>query len=643
MPPSESILSKLPEVPDLPGAYTMRDAAGEVLYVGKAKSLRKRLRAHFREGAPTYGWTQQLYAAAEDIEYTVTGSELEALLLEASLIKEHKPRYNIRLNNDQSYPYLKLTDEFCPRLVVLRDLPRGANVPLPGRAARRKLQDPKRREIYGMGAGKLFGPFPEASAMWRTMRMVAQLFGLRGCRRKLDGQPCGKPCLNLHIGRCVGPCRGLEFVSEADYAEVVRQTVSFLEGRTVEVAEGLERDMKAAAAELQFERAAKLRDKLKAVNRATEQQVMVADDARDQDVIAVALTQDSALAVLFQVRAGRLVKQEQFELANTNDRTPAEMVDAFLIQYYSYATQVPREVLVSEEIEERETWAQLLTEARGGTVHVHHPQRGEKRRLTELAHKNATLALDTLLKRRAEQDKLAKNALEDLADALALPAPPRRIECFDISTTGGRDSTGAQVVFTDGKPDKRSYRRFKMRATEGKPDDFAMIAEMVQRRLRSAAGGNEKFLPLPDLILVDGGKGQLSTVLAVLQAEAQEGIALASLAKQQEEVFLPEASLPVDMTTHTAAQYLLQRIRDEAHRFAITHHRGLRDSQLTRSTLEQVPGIGPERRKALLRAFPSVQAMAHSTIDELAAVPGMTHKAAEDLLRFLTAAPEDSA
>lgn len=639
--PSDTISKKLSTIPDLPGAYIIKDAGGAVLYVGKARSLRKRLRQHFRQSAPRYGWTEQLYARAEDLDYVVTDSELEALILEASLIKEHKPRYNIRLSDDKSYPYLKVTEETYPRLMLLRDLPRDAQVKLPGRAGARRFHDPQRHEVHGSTSGRIFGPYPDATSMRRIMRMLPQLFGLRSCRRKLDGTSVGKPCLNFHIGRCVGPCRGAEFVSPEEYGDIVRLTVRFLEGKSGEIVREVEAAMKSAAEGLDFERAAQLRDKLKAIKRVTEEQVVVANENREQDVIGVALEQDRALVALLQVRAGRLVKQDQFVFNHAQRRQVSEVIEAFLTQHYSRAMHIPAEVLVAQEPEDPEAWAEVLAEARGGRVRLYRPQRGAKRRLMELAGKNARIALEAAAKSRAEQQRASQAALRDLADALGLPEPPRRIECFDISTTQGRDSTGSQVVFTDGMPDKRSYRRYRMRKTEGKPDDYAMMAEMLQRRLRRGLGGDEKFLPLPDLILVDGGKGQLSTALEVLKEMGQGEMAAAGLAKQEEEVYVPGRSEAVDMAGHEPAHFLLQRVRDEAHRFAITHHRGLRDSQITKSALDDIPGIGPARKRALLARFASVQAMARASIDELAAVKGMNRKAAEELLRVLTAAAED--
>jgi excinuclease ABC subunit C len=636
---TEETLRKLETVPDMPGAYLFRDEDGKVIYVGKARSLRKRLRQHLRDNPTPYGWTEQLYARLTDFDYTVTRTELEAFILEASLIKEHRPRYNIRLSDDKSYPYLKLTDEMYPRLIVLRDLPRDAQVAVRGRPSQRRFHDPARHEVHGLAGGQLFGPYADARSMRRVMRLVPGLFGLRSCSRRLDGTPHGTPCLQFHIGRCQGPCRGLAVVTPAQYDRCVHQTADFLEGRLDGVAEDLEREMNAAAAELAFERAAKLRDQLRAVRRVTEDQVVVATENRDQDVVGVHIDEDRAMVVRFSVRAGRLVAQDQYPFAHVKGRTAGEVTDAFLTQHYARASHVPAEVLVSDLVADAEEWSELLSEARGSRVRVYRPERGDKRRLVELAVKNAGIAQQALARNKADQQRVAQAALGDLADVLDLKQPPRRIECFDISTTQGRDSTGSQVVFTDGLSDKKAYRSFRMRATEGKPDDYAMMAEMIRRRLQRALAGDERFLPLPDLILVDGGKGQLSTAGQVVSDAGLE-IPLAGLAKQQEEVFVPWWPDPLDMSPHQPAHFLLQRIRDEAHRFAIGHHRGLRDAAVTRSLLDEVPGIGPERKRALLATFPSVQALAHASVDEIASVKGMSRASATALLEHLTRATD---
>jgi len=624
---------KLAKAPDEPGAYMMLDAGGQVIYVGKASSLRKRLQQWFRASEQLSPWAQTMLGRAEDFDLIVTRSELEALALEYNLIKEHEPHFNLKLADDKSYPYLLLTDELYPRLIVVRDLRRDAQVPVPGRfKQQRGLHDPKRHEVLSLRRGRVFGPYPSARAMRRTMRVVSQVFGLRSCSRKLTGEPCGRPCLNYHIKRCVGPCSG-EVTPEA-YADIVAEVALFLEGRCEDVLDRLRAQMREAADRQQFERAAALRDRLQAVEKATEGQLIVATEEREQDALAVAREEGRAVVAILSVRRGRLLEKEQFNLDAVGERTAAEVIEEFLSQHYRRA-HVPRELLLSHELEDAEEWEGVLSQLRGQKVRVRSPRRGDKRRLVELALHNAELALKRAegAEVAAEQEALA--ALDDLAEALALEERPGRIECYDISSTSGREATGSMVVFADGLPERSSYRRFRVRGSAGKPDDYAGMREVVQRRLRRGAQGDEKFLPLPDLVVVDGGKGQLNVVCEALASWELREVRAASLAKREEEVFVPGASDPLDMSEHTQARTLLQRIRDEAHRFAIEHHRGLRDRRVTESALEDAPQIGAARRKALLATFESVEAIRQATVEELAAVPGMTVTAAEALRQFL--------
>ncbi len=627
----EEIAEKLKTVPDEPGAYMMLDEAGAIIYVGKAASLRKRLQQWFRDTDRHSPWALRMVEHAADFDYIVTRSELEAFALEHSLIKEHQPHFNIKLADDKSYPYLRLTDEKYPRLTVVRDLPRDAQVRIPGRyKQQRGLHDPKQHEVLSLREGRLFGPFPSATSMRRTMRVVQQLFGLRSCRRALTGEPQGRPCLNLHINRCVGPCTGE--VTPEEYAEICDEVALFLSGKSGEVVARLRADMERAAARLDFERAAQLRDRLQAVEKVTEGQLMVSTEEREQDALGVAVENARAVVAILSVRRGRLLEKEQFSVAETDGRTPGEVLEEFLGRHYQKA-HVPREVLLAHEIEDADGWAEVLSQMRGVKVRVHTPQRGEKRRLTELAVHNAELALRRQAGSPEEQRALA--ALDQLAEALGLEEPPQRMECYDVSTTQGRESTGSMVVFGGGMPEKSAYRRFRMRATEGKPDDFAMMEEMLQRRLRRAAEGDEKFLPLPDLLVVDGGKGQLGVALRALAAWEIDDVAAVSLAKREEEVFVPGRSEAADMSDYPEARALLQRMRDEAHRFAITHHRGVREKRLTESVLEQAPGIGAARRNMLLASFGSVDAIARASVEELAAVPGMTESAARAVHELL--------
>ncbi len=632
------IAEKLKTVPDEPGAYQMLDEAGQIIYVGKAGSLRKRLQQWFRESADLTPWAARMVSMARDIDFIVTRSELEALALEFNLIKEHGPRYNIKLIDDKSYPYLRLTDELYPRLSVVRDLPAHARVNLPGRfKQKRGLHDPKRHEAISMREGRLFGPYPSAHSMRRTMRVVQQLFGLRSCRRALTGAQCGKPCLNYHIKRCVGPCTG--DVSPEEYAAIVHDVAEFLDGDTKAVLGRLREQMEAAAAKLDFERAAQVRDRLQAIEKVTESQLMVATEEREQDALGVAQGDGRAVVALLAVRRGRLIEKAQFDLDDSEGHTEGEALEAFVSQHYAEA-HVPREILLSDDVEDLPGWEAVLSDIRGQKVRVAVPRRGEKRRLVELAAHNAQLALERSLGKRASLPP-EMSALEELAEALGLAELPERIECFDISNTQGREATGSMVVFVDGVADKSAYRRFRMRDTEGKPDDYAMMSEVLHRRLKRAAEGDEKFLPLPDLLVVDGGKGQLGVAAEALAAWEIDEVVVGSLAKREEEVFVPDRPEPIDMSDYRQAQMLLQRLRDEAHRFAITHHRGMRAKRLTESVLQGAPGIGPARRRSLLTTFGSLTGVAAATVDELAAAAGMDRTSAESLREFLHALETD--
>lgn len=630
---NESLERKIKAAPHEPGAYIFKGEDGKPIYVGKAGDLRSRLLQHMR-GDSFGGWAVVMRERAQDVDWIVTRSETEALLLEANLIKEHKPPYNIRLSDDKSYPYLKITDEPYPRLLVVRDLPKDARVRIPGGRGkfRRGLTDPKRHEIYGMQDAQIFGPYPQSSVMWKLRDIASQVFGLRHCRRAIDQSKPMRPCLNYHIKRCVGPCRGE--LSPGEYEQVVDQVVLLLDGRTEEVRRRFEEQMQQAAEDLDFERAAIWRDKIKTLESAGQDQLINAAEDRDQDVIAVAMEEDFAVVEVFPVRSGRLLAPEHLGFSHVRGRRISEVIEAALTIHYGRSFTPPRHVLLPVPLPNAEEWEGVLSGLREAKVELLVPRRGEKRRLVELAEKNARLNLLRLQDERGRKRQENLAALSDLAEVLQVPERPNRIECYDISNLQGREAVGSMVVFTGGLPDKKRYRRFKI-WLEGHPDDYAMMAEMLRRRLRRGAAGDEKFLPMPDLILVDGGKGQVSTAAEVLRQENLEHIPLAGLAKKQEEVFLRGQSEPVDIEAHPRGWFLLQRVRDEAHRFAHAYHEGLRSKTVTRSRIDQVEGIGHTRRAGLFRAFPSVQAMGEASVEELAAVEGMNLPAARKLHQFL--------
>jgi excinuclease ABC subunit C len=631
-----TLREKIDAAPDKPGSYMFRDADGVVLYVGKTISLRKRLHDWFAPSSRAHSpWGDIMVGRVADIEYTVVDSEVEALLLEWNRIREHDPQFNVRLADDKSYPYLKLTtDEPYPRLVLLRELPRAARPTIGAIRGPRSFQDPKARVLHRVSQGRYFGPYTSTKAMRRMMRMASELFGLRPCKHRIDPTKPAPPCLDRHIRRCAGPCTGK--VTPEEYAEVVRQVELFLEGKTDEIRGRLEREMRAAADALNFERAARFRDKIIALDRATETQKAIADDAaRDADVIATHVIGDRGMVERLCIRRGKLIDQEQHVLTHAMDRPPEEVLGAFVSQYYAGATHVPREVLLSHDLPEMQALAAALSELRGSKVTVSVPQRGEKRRLVEMAQRNAQVALETLLSTEAEQERLAAATLADLAEALDLDEAPVRIECFDISSIQGHMATGSMVVMGNAEPAKHAYRRFRVRCSEGEPNDYAMMREVLVRRLSAADAGSEKFRPLPDLLVVDGGKGQLNVALEVLAETGHADIPALGLAKEHEDVYVPGRPDPVPMQEHVRAHHLLQRLRDEAHRFAIAHHRDLRTKHARRSVLDAAPGIGPARKRELLRTFRSVRAIRDASVEDIAAVRGMSRSAAEALKEYL--------
>jgi excinuclease ABC subunit C len=605
-----------------------------VLYVGKAARLRDRLRDWFSPREKHSLWVEAMIARATDFDFVVTDSELEALILEANLIKEYSPRYNIRLADDKSYPYLKITlEEDFPRLIVLRDLPKDARVPDGRLRSTRGLWDPKGRALHAISRGRYFGPYASAHAMRATMQILSRLFGLCRCRRNIEGTKKRPPCLNYHMGQCLGACAGL--CTKEEYRAAVQQALRFLEGKSSTILPQLKRQMQEASARLDFERAARYRDQIKALERVLEEQKITAGEARDEDILAAAVRDDRACVQVFQVRAGRLVEQAHYLLQRAQDRAPEEVLEAFMLQHYTSATHIPKTVYTAQQLAEAALLGEWLGERRGNRVEVVRPQRGEKRRLAELSEKNAATMLEQVAQTEHERQRLAELTLNQLQEALGLTGHPRRIECFDISTLGGTQSVASMVVFQDAAPLKAAYRRFRMKWTEGKPDDYAMMQEALRRRLASAQQGDPKFLPLPDLVLLDGGKGQVSAVEEVLAEWHLPDLPLAGLAKEHEQVFVPGRSDPVDVEPGSRAHHLLIRLRDEAHRFAQGYHHLLRDKTTRQSALDEAPGIGPRRKQRLLQHFKSPAKIREATAEELAEAAGIGRKAAEALWAHL--------
>jgi len=611
MPRNNTIESKLKALPTTPGVYLMKDAAGDVIYVGKAAVLRSRVRSYFQSSDAMPVRTKTLVAEIDDFEVIQTSTESEAFLLEDSLVKRHQPRFNVRLRDDKRYPYLMFTDEPFPRVRIVR----------------RRYPD----------SARYFGPFTNAKAMRATLKLAQKLFPIRTCSLDLPLKTPRRPCLNFHIGRCSAPCA--ELISQAEYAQLVDRAAMLFEGRLTGLISHLRKAMKTASEEMAFERAAQHRDQLYSLRRTMEQQSVVLNDQIDRDVVGLALEEADASVSLFMVRGGRMVGRQVFFLRRPAEVSESEVISSFLTQYYAQASSVPREILLPAEPQDDQL-SEWLSGLRGQRVAIKVPQRGEKRALVRLASENAKFSLKQDQKRTAVRRE-SSTALIELVDGLSLGSFPQRIEAFDISNTQGGEATGSMVVFENGRPRRDAYRRFKVHLS-GKPDDYAMMKEVVRRRFRRGLAemanptiARGKFSELPDLLLIDGGKGQLNVAVQVLQELNIEGIDVIGLAKREEEVFQPGQREPVRLAVDSEALLLLRRIRDEAHRFAISYHRKLRTRRSLASILDEIPGIGPKRKSSLMKTFGSVDRLAQASAEEIASSASIPLSVAQGILKRL--------
>ena len=596
---TELVEEKLKLLPDSPGVYLMKDARGKIIYVGKAVVLKNRVRQYFQRNK---GHTPKVRAMVEkiaDFETIMTGSEVEALILECNLIKKHRPRYNISLKDDKSYPYVKVTlQEEFPRVFVTR----------------RILKD----------GARYFGPYTNVTAVHESLKLLRRLFPLRSCRQMGE-----RPCLEYHIKRCIAPCTGN--VDREEYDAMIRAVLLFLEGRTEDVERELSARMQAAAESYHFELAARLRDQLAAVRRVAEKQNIVTG-AGDQDAIGMARSDIGVCVQIFFIRAGKMLGREHFLLQGSEEESDEALLTAFLQQYYHQAAFVPREVLLPMELEETELLSEWLSEKKGGKVQIFVPQRGSKRDIVNMAEGNAEKYLRDEAERVKQANAQTLGAVEELGHYLGLRELPNRMECFDISHNQGSETVASMVVFEGGLPKKSDYRRFKIRSAEGKPDDFKSMREVTTRRY-----GKLTEEELPDLIVIDGGKGQLSSALEIIRGAGHLKVPVVGLAKQFELIFVEGSSDPVVLPRHSQALYLIQRIRDEAHRFAITYHRKLRGKRNLVSVLDHIDGIGPKRRKMLWSHFGNLNRIKAASVEELAAVEGMNLPAAEAVYQFFAA------
>ena len=594
---SDSIKNALAVLPDKPGVYLMHDAEGKVIYVGKAVVLKNRVRSYFRNLASHTPKVKAMVAKIAEIETIVTSSEVEALILECNLIKKYRPRYNISLKDDKTYPYLKVTmQEDFPRLYMTRRLQRDG--------------------------AKYYGPYADAGAMHATVKLLRTMFPLRTCRKmNLD-----RPCLNYHIKRCLAPCAG--YVSRDEYGKMIKSVCMVLDGRTTELERDLKQRMQEAAENYAFEEAARLRDQLQAVERLNESQKAVTTNGGDMDIIGFAQDMTGNCLQIFFVRKGKLIGRDNFFLQDGSE-APQEVLTAFIKQYYNEATFIPREIVLPQlpEAEEQQLIELWLREKAERRVELLTPQRGIKRELLQLANDNALKLLAERLRKGSLSLKNDEQAAEELQQALGLEHSLERMDCFDISHTQGSETVASMVVFRNGSISKKDYRKYKIVSAEGKPDDFKSMQEVVYRRYKD-------YEDLPNLVVIDGGKGQLSSALEVIRGLGLADLPVVGLAKREEEIFLPHQSTSILLDRDSAALHLIQRIRDEAHRFAITFHRKLRGKRNLVSVLDHVEGIGPKRRQALWKTFKTLEAMKAASVEELAAVEGMNGAVAQTLYDF---------
>jgi excinuclease ABC subunit C len=617
------ISQALKDLPNRPGIYLFKDAKGRLLYVGKAESLRDRVRSYFHDEALVGPKIRRVVEQAEQLEYILTESPVQALIWENDLVRKEQPRYNTKLRDDKHYPYIRIN---------VQD-------PWPvARVTRRMARD----------GAKYFGPFPHASSVRQTLDTLSRLFPHILCNRTITGTD-PRACLYLYINRCPAPCIGL--IDNAAYRRIVDDMVRFLEGKDRRVMDDLRRQMDKAAENLEFERAADLRDRLKAAERVIEQEKLGYATLSDQDILGVAREGGQACLQVFFIRGGRLARRDPYFMVNAEGETDRDVLTAFVKQFYSQASEVPDELVLPEAPDEADAIRDWLKHTRGRAIRLSVPRRGEKRRMVELACKNATEALERMKSEWLADQEKTSQALLELQEYLQLPNTPRRVECYDISNIQGTNSVASMVVFEDGRPKRSEYRRFRIRTVEG-ANDFASHQEVLRRRFRRALEPSEvgrvasgadsgaasdvrrhtpdvAWAQIPDLVIIDGGKGQLSAALEVMAELELSEIPVVGLAKENEEIFVKGRATPILLPRTSQSLYLVQRIRDEAHRFAITYHRSLRTKKSIKSALDEVVGVGPVRKRALMRHFGSLKAIQEAEVEDLMAIPGISRASAE--------------
>ena len=601
-----NLQDKLNRIPARPGCYLFKDKSGKILYVGKAGVLRNRVRSYFQKSRPFHPKLEALVRKIADVEWIVTDSEVEALILENNLIKEYKPRYNVSLRDDKSYPYIRITNEDFPQVFITRKLVRDGS--------------------------EYFGPYTDVKNVRFVLKTLKRIFPIRSCRHNLTPEVIRQKkiplCLDYYIKKCLGPCQGLQ--SKEDYQKMIAQVRQFLKGKTSEIVKELQRQMEEHARKMEFEEAALVRDRLAALENYRNSQKIVQSDFKDRDVVAVAMEDKEVCALIFRVREGKIIGKQHFYFKNQTWKEEAEILDEFLRHYYLNTQDFPQEIFLQTQIESQQALTQWLSKQSGRKTEVVVPQRGEKHKLLEMAIKNARYLLDDLLLQKLKKEQTIHFTVQALQRDLRLPKAPLVMECFDISNIQGSDPVASMVRFENGKPKKSEYRKYKITVKQT-PDDFAMMREVIERRYRRLM---EEKKRLPDLIVVDGGKGQLSSAVQVLQKLGLEDQPIIGLAKRLEEVFVPGESEARLLPRTSSSLRLLQQIRDEAHRFAITFHRQRRKKRTLHSELDNIPGVGEKRRQRLLKVFGSVKNIRQATEEELTEKAGLPRPVAERVAEY---------
>jgi len=598
---SLTLAEKLKRLPRDPGVYLFKDAAGEIIYIGKAKVLRNRVRSYFQSPDRKDFKTRKLVPKIADLDWIVLASEVDALIAEQNLVRHHQPHYNIMLKDDKSYPFIQITREPFPQVLLTRKVKKDGS--------------------------RYLGPYTDVKRLRETLRVLHKIFPIRTCTYHIDDQAIAdkkyKVCLDYHIKRCRGPCEG--FQSQADYRDMVDQVVRFLQGRSDEIIAHLSKAMTEAADEMRFEDAARIRDQFQATRHYARRQTLVANDLEDRDILAVEVATSYGVGVVLRVRKGKLIGKEKFDLAIADPEQQEENFFGFLKQYYSQADFIPPEIIVQRPVGEYTDIDEWLSDRTKASVRLHFPQRGDKVKLLRLARQNATLMLNEIKLKKAKRKELLPNSVERLQEDLGMEVPPRRIEGFDNSNIQGTHPVSSMVCFIDGKPRKGEYRKYNIKTVVGS-DDFASMYEVTTRRYTRVL---EEGLPVPDLVLIDGGKGQLSMAKAALNDLGLSYVPVFGLAKRLEEVFRPGHTEPLNIPKHSAGLSLLRRVRDEAHRFAISFHRQQRSKAMTTSILGDIPGVGPKRIKAIWKVFASLEELAQTKAEEIAAKAGIPLAVAE--------------